>query len=68
MGLNLSTPSWSAIISPVCVALLKRAEHGWPVVFLKNFGGHAPQTPLLYVPDRANGDFSVIHDSERCVL
>ena len=23
---------------------------------------------MLYVPDRANADFSVIHDSERCVM
>ena len=31
-------------------------------IFLKNSGA------MLYVPDRANGDFSVLHDSERCVL
>ena len=23
---------------------------------------------MLYVPDRANGAFSVIHDSEKCVI
>ena len=31
--------------------------------------GATPHTlVMLYEPDRANGDFSVIHDSERCVI
>ena len=34
-------------------------------IFFKIYGG---QTPVLYMPDRANGDFSVIFESERCVL
>ena len=49
---------------------MKRIHQNRPKegIFLKNSGSHAPRPPMLYVPDRANGDFSVIHDSERCVL
>ena len=49
---------------------MKRIHQNRPKegIFLKNSGGHAPQTPHAYAPDRANGDSSVIHDSERCVL
>ena len=50
---------------------MKRVHQNRPKegIFLKNSGGHAPQPPpMLYVPERANGDFSVIHDYERCVL
>ena len=44
---------------------MKRIHQNRPKegIFLKN-----SRPPMLYVPDRVNGDFSVIHDSERCVL
>ena len=35
------------------------------IFFFKILGA---RPPMLYVPDRANGAFSVIYDSERCVL
>ena len=46
---------------------MKRIHQNHPKegIRFKNSGGH---DPMLYVPDWANGDFSVIHDSERCVL
>ena len=37
-------------------------------IFLRKSGAMPPRPSLLYVRDRANGDFSVILDSERCVL
>ena len=46
--------------SPRRTIIMKRIHQNRPKegIFLK----------MLYVPDRANGDFSVIHDSERCVI
>ena len=34
----------------------------------KTFWGQPPNPPMLYVPNRENGAFTVIYDSERCVL
>ena len=52
------------------IIIMKKIHQNRPKegIFLKNSRDHAPRPPMLYVPDRANGDFSVIHDSERCVL
>ena len=36
--------------------------------YFYKFLGAMTRPPLLYVPDMTNGPFSVIHDSERCVL
>ena len=55
---------WS---SPRRTIIMKRIHQNPPKegIFLKLLGA---RPPMLYVPDRANGDFSVIHDSEKCVL
>ena len=49
---------------------MKRIHQNRPKegIFLKNNGGLAPQTPHALCARQGKGDFSVIHDSERCVL